>query len=884
MTYAVDIREPFGETVMGRQLAQGLTVAAAVDELMPNPQGLVIARVNGGQYLPRAAWSTVLQDGDLLEVIEHPAGGSNDSLGTALQFALATYASVLSGNPGPLFLFFASQLAAISVNDPTLQEQEQQAPTYSTGLQGNQARLFQVVPKICGRHQTFPPFASQSYTRFINHEQYLYVVLALGIGNHDIERTLIDDTDIQHFSDVLTATYLPPGVPPVEVLPHVVNSPEVGGQEMLTGEIIGGFVMCGPRSLASIIEFDVIAPFGLGAGNAAGDLESLTVRWRYDIRSVNEFGAALTAWSILATEIETDATRDARRWSYSYTLATPVRPEIRVIRLDIKSNNVRDLNNLVWSGARAVLSVPAPLNANVAHYEVVMRSSKQLTGVSQNRISVIATGMCPELLPDGTFGPEIASRNPADWLADLWISDTWGEGLEATSVDLATLADLRAVWAARQDRFDYVFDQSMDADSAAQLIAECGRARVFRRGGVRTLTRDALVTLPRTSFHTRNTLPGSMNTVEDLPLELLPDGVIVEYFDNRTWTFLPLECPSPGVTTMQRPVRIRKAGVTGRIHATREGLYEAAKIVYRREVVEASTEMQGSIPPFGSAVRWQSTVTRWKAGDVVEWTEGTLTARLSEPVEYGASPLVIVFEQDDGRPTPAIAISPGALTTDVVLATAPGITLVTEDGTRERTRYLIGGVGDDEVIAKIARIEDGGNENGAQLYRLQAFIDDARVHAVDNVYLPSPGETQDPIDTTPGEPGGGTIPVVNVDSYVFTPIGTTHYWEVHPDGTIHHNFTTGGADAVLPQQWLFVSPVEPSVAAQFEVFFELIAAYGDSNFGTEHMGVWLPCTAVYRFGGTTPTNQGSFVEFNVIFRDIATSTVQDQAYIATGTS
>lgn len=880
---AVHLREPFSQEVARVPFPVGSTI----ESTMPKARSRLICRLNGSPlYVPRSQWDYRLCGGDVIEWEEHPSGGEAD--GGALQIVLGIVASIVSMNPYPAILAFASVAVGMASTRERQERYDSESPTYATGLQGNQARLYSVVPKICGRHHTFPPFASQPYQEFdADGEQYLYVLLALGIGNHEIERILIDDTDITHFSDVLTASYLPPGTPPATVIPNVINSPEVGNQDMLTGEYIGGFSACAPRSLASHIGIDVIAPYGIGIQDAeTGELGNLTVIWRVEVRPINEFGTAVGPWSELAEETRTAANREPQRWTVKYELSTPARVEVRILRTDAKSTNVRHLNDLNWSAMRAYLAGEVTLNPHVAHIEVVMRASKQLSNVSQNRIAVIATGMCRELLPDGTLSSdEIASRNPADWLADLWTSTTWGEGLDESKCDLATLATYKAIWAARQDRFDFVFDTATSAEEAGQIIAEAGRARCFRRGGMRTLVRDQLVTLPRTAFTTRNTLPGSMYANEVLPVEDLPDGLIVEYFDNRSWNFgQTLECPVPGVTTMTRPMRIRLLGVTGANHAKREGLYRAARMVLRRRTVECVTEMQGILPAFGSLVRWQSETTRWQSGDVVSWDEATLTMRLTEPPDWSVSPQHIVFIGDDGLPTTPIAVTPGALNNSVTLASAPAITIVTDDGTRDRTQYLIGGLGDDEELVKISSIEDGGtSEEGAQLHRISAFVDDDRVHAADNAYLPNPGEIQDPIDTSPGEPGGGSIPIVNILNYeAFSAGNGSQVWEFRADGTAWHNFTTGAAYERLDQQWLYAAPSEAPLVQQFEVYFELITYAGDA-LGLEHMGSWLPCGTVdYVFGGTTASEATSLVEFFVYVRDAATQTLQGQARIGVG--
>lgn len=881
---SVHIREPFAQEVGRASFPIGTTIRSS----MPASRGRMICRLNGGPlYVPRSAWDTRLGAGDIVEWEEHPSGGENG--GNLLQLALAFVVSIATENPAPLLLAMAGVASNFFLNDRATDELKQASPTYSTGLQGNQARLYSVVPKICGRHHTFPPFAAQPYQEFGDDgEQYLYCLLALGIGNHEIERILIDDTDINHFADVLTAEYLPPGTPPTTVIPNVINSPEVGNQDMLTGVYIGGFSVCAPRSIASHVGVDVIAPFGIGIQDAeTGNFGNLTVTWRVEVRPINEFGTATGPWTVLATESRTVASREPQRWSVKYELDEPARVEVRLVRTDVKSANARHLNDLAWASMRAYLDGAVTLNPNVAHIEVVMRSSKQLSNVSQNRIGVIATGMCRELLPDGTLSSdEIASRNPADWLADLWTSTIWGEGLDESKCDLATLAAYKAIWAARQDRFDYVFDTATSAEDAGQIIAEAGRARCFRRGGVRTIVRDQLATLPRTAFTTRNTIPGSMYANEVLPDEDVADGLIVEYFDNRSWNFgQPLECPAPGVTSMTRPMRVRLRGITGATHAKREGLYRAARMVLRRRTVECVTEMQGILPAFGSLVRWQSETTRWQSGDVVSWDEATLTMRLSEPPDWSVSPQHIVFIGDDGLPTTPIAVTPGALSTSVTLASAPTITIVTDDGTRDRTQYIVGGLGDDEELVKVSSIEDGGTSaEGAQLYRITAFVDDDRVHEADNAYLPNPGEIQDPIDTSPGEAGGGTTPVVNILSYeAFSSGNGTQVWEFRADGTVWHNFTTGAAYAQISEQWLYVSPVEAPVAQLFEVYFELITSAGDDVIGLDNMGSWLPCGTVdYVFGGTTATESISLVEFFVYVRDAATQTLQGQARIGVG--
>lgn len=872
---------PFDVEVSCKAHDEGATIAELA------PPGRVICRVNGGPgFVPRSQWHCSPRAGDVVEFFEYPFGGEDNSWGQVIVAAIMT---IITWNPAPLFLAAVSIGAAMYAEQEPPELSKGESPTYAQGIQGNRARLYQPVPKVCGRCRFFPPYAAEPYREIRGDgEEYLYGLYALSIDGLDVERVQIEDTNLAYFSDVITSRYLAPGEQPQDVLANVLVSSEVGTQEMLTGKVIGPINICPPQFTVDRIGVLIVGPRGVGVADGDGNLSALEVSWRVDVSDINEFGTRISNWETLAIETRNVASREPIRWDTIYTLDPPRRVQVRVVRLDVKSSNVRHFNELVWQGLRAYLEEPAPLNPNVSHLEVIVRASKQLTGITQNRIAVIGTGYARELLPDGTQGDLIASRNAADYLADLHTSTTWGEGLDISTLDTATLVALKQKWNDRQDRFDYVFDTSIDANEAAQLIAGTGRARAFRRGGVRTFWRDELVTLPRVAITTRNTTKGSMSETEEFPRDRTPDGVIVEYFDNRTWNFgRPIECPCPGVELMEDPVRIRLAGITGRIHATREGLFEAAKLAYRRRVVSATVEGVGMLPAPGSAARWQSEGMRWVAGDVVEWAEDTLLARLSEPVVWDTPQKSIVFTRNDGTPSEPIAVTPGNLTTEVVLASSPGFDIVTEDGYRDRTQYLLGTPEEDEELVKLVGLSDGGtSEEGVQLYELAAFVDDERCHTVDLHLLPSPGEIQDPIEDDEGVGEETEVPVVNLTNQLLWRIGgadqyvqSTLQW--FADGRLGWVWESGANQTYFPNQWLVVNPVDPeTVSVLFEVRFTPVTT-PDRIDGTEYFNTWLPANVNYLItANSDPIFGDGGVDILIEVRDAAQQIIQDSATIS----
>lgn len=728
-----------------------------LNDLAPKSPDMVVCRLNGSPYyISRESWGYQVQPNDIVQWEVYP--GSRDILRPILQIVVA----VLSAIYGPWVGIFGSILINLLL-PPTvkqLKENESPSPTFSTSLAGNTARLYEPIPKVCGRHLLVPPFAAQPYSEFdVNGDQYYYALLTIGVGVHEIERSQIDDTTLSHFQDVLVRNYLPRGSLPTTVLANVVTSPEVSGSDMPSNKYIGGYAASGPQRAAASIGIDVIAPRGLGYQEDDGSISNATVTFDVEYRNIDDFGAPVSNWAVLASESKTAALTKAQRWSFKYALATPYRVEVRIIRTDTRNTSGRALHDITWLGLRAYLQAEAPLNPEVAHYEVVLRASEQLSQLTQRSVNFIVRAFTHTWTPSGGWSDWVHTRNPAWWILELATNSVWGLGLPASRIDVQSFYDLSLIWEDRQDRFDYVFDTTVDAWDAMQLIARAGRARVFRRNGILTIARDGADDLPVTAFTPRNTIADSMVTTETMSGFNEPDGIILEYFSNRTWTYLPIEIPLPitAVTSpmvLQSPVRIRLPGITGFIHAHREGLYEAARMAYRRRTVQCVTEMQGMLPAYMSVVRWMPELTSYgQSGDVMDFDSSTMVMTLSERPQFdnsSPSTSTITFIRNDGSLTDRIDASPGVGEFEIVIAEAPDFDLSLNDPNSERTKCLFGTTTSSDEMVKLVSLSDGGlSDSGVQLIRIAGVVDDQRVHEADNYLLPavgSPSDIQDPVN------------------------------------------------------------------------------------------------------------------------------------------
>jgi hypothetical protein len=214
-------------------------------------------------------------------------------------------------------------------------------------------------------------------------------------------------------------------------------------------------------------------------------------------------------------------------------------------------------------------------------------------------------------------------------------------------------------------------------------------------------------------------------------------------------------------------------------------------------------------------VRWLPEIYGYgQSGDVAFWNASTKVMGLTEPPKWGTLPLYLTLVRDDGSLTTPVLVSAGPTANDVLLPAVPDFELMLDDGTRERPKFLLGTqVGGDEVL-KVLAIRDGGKgQSGEQLYDIDGVLDDARVHAADNAYLPGPGVIQDPIETgTDVDTGGGTLYLTNLTYKFIRAFTGAASYTLKNDGSSSTSSTSS-----VPYEWMLYGVVEPAVAALYEV-------------------------------------------------------------------
>lgn len=111
---------------------------------------------------------------------------------------------------------------------------------YNVNAQGNQPRLMGIIPEIAGRHKIFPDYLNMPRREYIDNEQFLYLMLAVGVGEYEInydDEIYISDTPVSRYDNDIDLSIFGPGenVSGHEAHQNIYTSKEVSGTAGTSG-------------------------------------------------------------------------------------------------------------------------------------------------------------------------------------------------------------------------------------------------------------------------------------------------------------------------------------------------------------------------------------------------------------------------------------------------------------------------------------------------------------------------------------------------------------------------------------------------------------------------------------------------------------------------
>ena len=509
-------------------------------------------------------------------------------------------------------------------------------PVFTLRGQTNKVKLGDPIEDHYGRIRIFPSYAAISYNKYIDNEQYLYSLFCLGQGEYEIEDILIEDTNINNFDDAEYVIY-GPGQTVDLFRDNVETSNEVASIEMFgsnepqypTDGWVGPFSASGPLTSSDILEVDITIPTGLGFSNDDGGLSNRTVEVLFEYRQIDQNGDPAGNWATLSTFSKTLRTVTPQRYTLTKVVA-PGRYEVRGRRTNVKDTNFRANNTIQWESLRAFLP-------NVGNYGDVTllalraRASNSLNDSARSQVNLFATRKLP-IWNGASWSNPTATRSAVWAMANIFRSIYGGNITDNKFFDLDDFILKDQQLTAEGRNFDWTFDTRSTVWEDAALVCRAVRGRPLLRGSIITIALEREKTIPTAVFGPNNIIQGSLEWDIKIYNQNEYDGIEAEYVNPITWKQEVLECALPDSNgDFLEPMKF--PGITDRLIAYREGMYEESKRRYNRENVTFSTGLEGHIPTWGDLVLVQHDLPKWGQGGRLLAFQG-LTLQLDSEVTF----------------------------------------------------------------------------------------------------------------------------------------------------------------------------------------------------------------------------------------------------------
>lgn len=359
--------------------------------------------------------------------------------------------------------------ATADVND-----RDRDSPAYAISGTRNEVRKFSVVPMVFGEVRFHGPIGATPTFDVVDDDLYFRTVVIWGEGPIDIDRLglKIGTTPIEEFDDVEVEHFAGAAdeAPDFELYKNSVRELAGGGE--LTVE--GGQVVRETASGINAFTVEIVAPRGLiRYAKSSSQVDAKSVTHRIESRKVGD-----VTWTDHGdVTMNHQSTNPVRR---TYTFETTDQAyegpwEVAVTRITANSNEQRIVDDTTWTVLRTMTARP-PINLpGCAASAVRMRSTGQLSGVTDQMTALVAP-----LVLDYDFEAEEwvtrSSANPAACFVRA-LQHPWGDlQVPDAEIDWASVEEWHDYCRVRDLRFDYVFDYKATAYEMLDLITKAGDA------------------------------------------------------------------------------------------------------------------------------------------------------------------------------------------------------------------------------------------------------------------------------------------------------------------------------------------------------------------------------------------------------------------------
>lgn len=606
----------------------------------------------------------IIKEEDVILIVNEFKGGGLGSvirrLADPLGFASKTLNYVLGGLLNP---------EKPSIPTPT--EQRKAETEFSINTAQNQARTGQPIPEGFGTFIEFPDLITAQYRRYENNDQFLYMLLCVGVGENTINNVFIEDTNVNSFTtgDFTYRSYKTPsshtGNDKIKddwnnefsdpyFRDIVITAREIQNRKVTVSEPFNLIQINPSGTLTDRLEFDILFPNGLTNNN---NTTSVEIRFTYEKSDGTQ---------TVVNETITENTINPIRRTFGYSVAPGYyKAKVERITEDSDSSNIRDevfietmkaylINNDVTGNGFIDYG-------NITLLAVKIKATQGISERGQVKVKVNATRdniTTIENVMNYIWSSDNGGRQPSSKL-DL---PDMPEPYNAVIRDRTTVfKTLQSVSTSRRYNFYSVFN----AMTSRKDVPQANRTMMFSEVNIN-----------------QGTLRISLST----PSETDYNGVKVIYSDAET--FDKKEKTYPLNSTFPEEIEIN--GLTDDVFAEKQAqfLYEQAR--FRNIKYEFDTELDGFIPSlYDRCGLSHPALDMSQSGVIVSFTDNTVT--LNETVKENYTNPRIIFRGPNGEPSVhfnVVSINARTITIDISDNPLPSWLYIGDD--KQKTMYQIG--------------------------------------------------------------------------------------------------------------------------------------------------------------------------------------------------
>jgi hypothetical protein len=718
-----------------------------------------------GEPMGRDEWDTYqVQETDVCHFVELPGVAtigtwlanmilmSMAEAGVTMSYALvwgvtyASYAVAATAVIGGLSL--VNRFIGQSPQTPSSIGQNDEIYSVTSG--SNRKRINSPYAEQFGRLKIYPDLASAPYVEYPNAintlqfadkpegYQYMYFLGIIGIGEYDISKVQIAETDVNDMPGVEYSIIQPGNTDDIPYHPSVVYTVDTFNGQTINQANTTDYqpqqcVINPPGNNSSIayIAFDLSFPNGIYHITKKGNKKESGVFIQARVRKIHEITGEPIGdwknplwvnnagpWERYQPEIQGLFIGGVIERAARITLEAPVpdgigRYEIKIGCIDVDPYVTEHINDCQLGQIRGFGGYHTHdwVGSDFSDCTLIamkIRADVNLTGAIADKINVICTRKLYPVTATGFGTSKVATRSIVDAVAYMVTSDNGGKQDESL-LDFESLYDLRTKLETASWYFDYRFQSRMSVMEACALAAKCGRAVPYLPGKF-VLIQDTEQSTPSGKFTSEDYTEGTFGLSHNFKTADSPTGIQIKCVDANTWEEIDVDCYDDDGSDQNLAV-VPLDGCTSRQQAYDIGMYMYLDDKYNRSDVEFTTGLQGHIPLPGSRIMIDiPAADGWQRSGLIHSISGS-TIHLSEPIEWNGETSGVIYLTGTGAAlTGPYTVTPG--TEDYIVSgilPAGTKTVVTDAG--DAARYLFAFSSDETVSMRVTRIEPSGTNN-----------------------------------------------------------------------------------------------------------------------------------------------------------------------------